>query len=455
MDITAFETSSESDRKTLSITVYNGGMGLIRETRSTQLPEGRITLRFEDVPSSILPQTVRVKPADKSPGFTVFEQNYEYDLISNQRLLEKYVGRELTLITTNPKTGEETSQKAKLVAYNNGPVFQIGKDISLGHPGRIVVPSIPDNLYAKPTLIWELMNSKKGNTTFEVSYQTAGMDWSADYIINLNEKETSSDIQSWVTLSNSSGVSFENATLQLVAGKVQLISNRPSQPLYKAAPRSASMSVAESTPAFQEENLSDYYLYTLDKPTNIRNQQTKQVQLFSTDNVKIEKRFIFDNMPVTSGSQKQFTNARVRYDIHNTDKNRLGRPIPAGTVRVFKADSQGRVQLLGEDSIDHTPKEEWLRVATGSAFDVVGDMKQTEYEIFKVTSGYKASYEISVRNRKKEDITVRVYANVYGDWKITKKSHDFEKESQQKIYFDIKLPAGKEELVKYTLEVKQ
>ncbi|MCC5814436.1 MAG: hypothetical protein JJT78_06745, partial [Leptospira sp.] len=277
-EMKAFETSSSNERKSLSITVYNGGMGLIRETRSTNLPEGKLTLRFEDVASSILPQTVRVKPVKGSSQFSVFEQNYEYDLISNERLLEKYVGKEVTLFTTNPKTGEESSQKAKLIAYNNGPVFQIGKEISLGHPGRIVVSSIPDNLYAKPTLIWELMNSKKGNTEMEVSYQTSGMNWSADYIINLNEKETASDIQSWVTLSNSSGVSFENATLQLVAGKIQLISNRPQQQIYHKSARSMPMMEAESPPSFDQENLSEYYLYTLDKPTNIRNQQTKQVQ---------------------------------------------------------------------------------------------------------------------------------------------------------------------------------
>lgn len=446
----AYETSSSKDRKSLSITIYNGGMGLVRETRRVDIPKGRFTLRYEDVASSILPQTVRVKPVSKKGEFKVFEQNYEYDLISNQRLLEKYVGKEVQLVSTNPKTGEETVTKAVLIANNSGPVFKIGKKISLGHPGRVIVDSIPNNLYSKPTLIWELASKSKAKTEMDVSYQTTGVNWSADYIFNLDQSEKSIDIQSWVTLGNSSGVSFRNAKLQLVAGKIQLISNRNRPP--EMITRSRSMKLESDSPQFNQENLSEYYLYTLDEPTDIRNQQTKQVQLFAQDRVKVEKRYVFDNIPMNSGSGKQFTNATVRYDVLNSKKNRLGRPLPAGTVRVFKADSQGRVQLLGEDSMDHTPNDEWVRITTGSAFDVVANGKQTDYQKFKVMNGYKASYEVSLRNRKKESITVRVYANVYGEWKVSNSSHDFEKESQRKIYFDIKLPAGKEEILRYTIE---
>ncbi len=444
--------SGISDRKSLSITIYNGGIGLIRESRTVALPKGRSTLQFEDVASSILPQTVRIRPGNRNP-FVVFEQNYEYDLISNKRLLEKYVGKELTLVTTNPKTGEESFQKAKLIAYNDGPVYLINNQISLGHPGRVLVPSIPDNLYEKPTLIWELLSENGGPADLDVSYQTGGMNWSADYNLHLSSSETAADLQSWVTLNNSSGTAFENATLQLIAGKVQLLSGH-SLKATAIRPRTTMLQDAEvSAPTFEQENLSEYYLYTLDQPITIRNLQTKQVQLFSSQNLKIDKRFVFENLPIdTSGTPKHFYNAKIRYEILNTKLNQLGRPLPSGTVRVFKSDSKNRIQLLGEDTIDHTPENEWVRIGIGEAFDIVANLIQTGYQKFKITEGYKSSYIAEVRNRKKESVTVRLYVPVNGEWKITDHSHKYEKESQFRIYFDLNIPAGKIEKVQYTVE---
>lgn len=454
-DIMSHETSSEKDRKSLSVTIYNGGIGLVRETRVTTLPKGRSTLRYEDVASSILAQTVRVVPGKGSSEFSIFEQNYEFDLISNERLMEKYVGQNVLLFQTNPKTGEETSLEAKLIAYNNGPVYQIGDKISLGYPGRVVVPSLPQNLFSKPTLVWEMFSKEAGEKKFEVSYQTGGMNWSADYNLHLNEAENGADLLSWVTLSNSSGTNYRDATLQLVAGKIQLISHQPiPMAMDKKYKVRASVMMDGAEPEFSQENLSEYYLYTLDQPTDIGDRQTKQVQLFSQQGIIVEKKFIFENIPLYDGNQKRFTNATVRYDILNSSKNRLGRPLPAGSFRIFKSDSKGRVQLLGEDSIDHTPNDEWVRVSTGSAFDVVASGKQTKYEKFKISEGFKAGYEMEIRNRKKEDITVRVYAPVYGEWKITENSHKFEKESQSKVFFDLKIPAGKVEVVRYTVENK-
>jgi hypothetical protein len=450
----SYETSSSDKNKSVSVTIYNGGMGLVREVRSVKLNKGRTTLRYEDVASSILPQTVRVKPTDSIPGFSIFEQNYEFDLISEQRLLEKYVGREVTLYKMNPTSGEETAIKAKLIAYNNGPVYQIGKEISLGFPGRVVVSSIPENLYAKPTLVWELNSDTDTDSNLEVTYQTGGMNWSADYNLNLNDKENSASLQSWVTLSNSSGTAFDKATLQLVAGKVQLVTNQPVYAMKDSSKRSVRSMESAAPPEFNQENLADYYLYTLDQPTTIGSNQTKQVQLFMKDGINVEKKYIFENLPMYAGNEKNFNNATVRYDILNTKKNTLGIPLPMGTFRIFKADSKGRQQLLGEDSIDHTPNEEWIKVSTGKAFDVVANGKQISYEAFKLSNGYTATYEVELRNRKKEEIIVRLYANTYGEWKITDNSHKFEKESLYKVFFDVKLPAGKVEKVRYTVENK-
>lgn len=229
----AFDMSTQSDRKTVSVTIYNGGIGLVRETRTLNLSKGIRTLRFEDVPSQIIPQTVRVKGEDPKK-LTVFEQNYEYDLISQERLMDKYIGKEVTL----HKEGKDktTSVKATLIANNGSPVYKIGDEISLGYNGRVTVPTIPENLFAKPTLVWKLKNETEKEQTLEVSYQTNGLGWSADYILVLDKEENLCGLNSWVTLNNNSGAEFKNAILQLVAGKVNLVSNQVTS--YAAHPRS-------------------------------------------------------------------------------------------------------------------------------------------------------------------------------------------------------------------------
>jgi hypothetical protein len=449
-----FNISTEEDRKSISVTIYNGGMGLVRETRTLNLPKGIKLLRFEDVASQILPQTVRIK-GDDPKKLTVFEQNYEYDLISHDRLMDKYVGKEVVIYRDD--VNKESGTKATLISNNGSPVYKIGNEISLGYYGRVTIPTIPDNLFAKPTLVWKLKNEDEKEQTIEVSYQTNGMNWSADYILVLDKEEDVAAINSWVTLTNTSGTRFSNATLQLVAGKVQLMSNRPPQyaPATKVYKRTLEMESSDiAAPEFAQENLSEYYLYTLDQPTTIGYNQTKQVQLFQTEGVSIKKYFVFENLPMYEGNEKYFNNAAVKYIFKNSKKNSLGRPLPAGTVRVFKADSKGRQQLLGEDMIDHTPENEDVKLKTGDAFDVVANGKRTSYEVFKISSGNKSSYSAEIRNRKKEDIEIRFYATLGGDWTITKSSHKFQKESSTKAYADVPVKAGETVTVDYTVETK-
>ncbi|GBF51276.1 hypothetical protein LPTSP4_28080 [Leptospira ryugenii] len=450
----SYSTSTEQDRKNISITIYNGGMGLVRETRKISLKKGIRTLRFEDVASQIIPQTVRVK-AENADLLRVFEQNYEFDLISHERLMDKYIGKEVTIYRDNNDKDQGT--KATLVSNNGSPVYKIGNEISLGYFGRVTIPTIPDNLFSKPTLVWKLKNETEKEQELEVSYQTQGINWSADYILILNQSEKSCDLNSWVTLTNHSGTAYANATLQLVAGKIQLLSNenqyRPSPKVYRKNSGVETMSDV-ATPEFNQENLSEYYLYTLDQPTTIGYNQTKQVQLFQSEGLEIKKYFVFENLPMYEGNEKNFNNATVRYIFKNSKTNRLGRPLPAGTVRVFKADSKGRQQLLGEDTIDHTPENEDVKIKTGQAFDVVANGKRTSYEAFKFSEGYKASYAAQFRNRKKEDIEIRFYASFYGEWNITKSNHKFQKESSTKAFVDIPIKAGETVNLEYTVETK-
>ncbi len=451
----SFSLSTEEDRNSISVTIYNGGMGLVRETRKLTLPKGVKLLRYEDVASQILPQTVRIKSED-SQKLKIFEQNYEYDLISHERLMDKYIGKEVTIYREHgEKEGQPT--KATLISNNGSPVYKIGNEISLGYFGRVTVPTLPDNLFAKPTLVWKLKNDEEKEQTLEVSYQTHGMNWSADYILTLDKEESLSSLNSWVTLTNTSGTRFTNATLQLVAGKVQLLTNRQPEyaPITKSARYSKEMeSMSDVAPEFQQENLSEYYLYTLDQPTTIGYNQTKQVQLFQTDNVNIKKYFVFENLPMYEGNEKKFNNATVKYIFKNDKKSNLGRPLPSGTVRVFKADSKGRQQLLGEDTIDHTPENEDVKIKTGQAFDVVANGKRMSYEEYRLSSGFKASYMAEIRNRKKEDIEVRFYASLYGDWNISKSSHKFLKESSTRAFADVAIKAGETVKIEYTVDTK-
>lgn len=451
----SFDLSTDSDRKSVSVTIYNGGIGLVRETRILNLTKGIRTLRFEDVPSQIIPQTVRVKGEDPKK-LTVFEQNYEYDLISPERLMDKYIGKEVTLYQDGKE--KTASVKAKLIANNGSPVYQIGNEVSLGYNGRVTVPTIPENLFAKPTLVWKLKNETEKEQAVEVSYQTNGLGWSADYILVLDKEENECGLNSWVTLNNNSGAEFKNAVLQLVAGKVNLISNRPA---YSPQPRSMKKSMvkeyeesSDAAPEFNQENLSEYYLYTLDQPTTIGYNQTKQVQLFQSEGIEIKKYFVFENLPMYEGNEKNFNNATIKYIFKNAKKNNLGRPLPQGTIRVFKADSKGRQQLLGEDTIDHTPENEDVKIKTGQAFDVVANGKRLSYEVFKLSRGDKSSYSVEIRNRKKEAIEIRFYASLWGDWNITKSSHKFIKESSTKSYADVPLKANETVTLEYTVETK-
>lgn len=443
--------STDKDRQSVSVTIYNNHMGVVRENRTLNLPKGISNLRYEDVASGIVPQTVRVKSTDSKAPLLVFEQNYEFDLISSSRLMDKYIGKKVKVFRQTGD-GKEELVDATLIANNDGPVYQIGNEISLGLPGRVVVSTIPDNLYSKPTLIWKLNTESAGKVPVEVSYQTNGMSWSADYVLVLTQDEKKLDMTSWVTLTNESGTRFDNVTLQLVAGEVKRAIrsyNRRNETAYvmKDGP-------VVSAPAFEQENLSDYYLYTLDQPTDLGMNQTKQVQLFSADGMEVTKRFIVRDLNLYSGPDSPTTPAMVSYEFENTSKNQLGRPLPQGTLRLFKADSKGRQQLLGEDVIRHTPDKETVKFSVGSAFDVVASGRQISVENFRIGSGQVASYEVSLRNRKTEPVTIRYYAPVGGDWKITNSSHKFTRESSSTAWTDVPVAAGEEVTVTFSVEIK-
>jgi hypothetical protein len=320
----------------------------------------------------------------------VLEQNYQYDLLNPQKLLEKYVGRTVTVYRMNPVTGVEEAVEAEVLSVNGGPILRIGGEITFNYPGRFGFPELPDNLIAKPTLLWQLA-AGGGSQQVEVTYLTNNLNWKSDYVMVLNEDDDAAALTGWVTLTNQSGTAYEGAKLQLVAGDVQRVSG------VGRMDRRAMMAdaVVQEASGFTEQGFFEYHLYTLGRPADLVNNEQKQVTLLESDVFGVEKRLIFHGAThYYRGQYGQVTSNQkvgVYLDFENSTRNGLGMPLPKGTVRVYKRDGTGAQQFIGEDLIDHTPKDETLRVKMGEAFDVVGDRRQMDYTVISVSSSHPFS----------------------------------------------------------------
>ncbi|MGE5752703.1 MAG: DUF4139 domain-containing protein [Deltaproteobacteria bacterium] len=449
-------TSTERDRTSAEITVYNVGIGLVKERRKVELRQGESTLLFMDVASRVIPSSVSVRSARKGDAVSVLEQNYEYDLLSPSKLLEKYVGKNVRLRYRSPYTDREDERVAEVLAYNDGqPVLRIDNEVTFGMPGTYVFPEVPEDLIARPTLSWLLAAPAAGQRELEALYLTDGMTWRADYVLVLGADEARAGLTGWVTLDNRSGATFRNARLKLVAGDV----NRVREDLAaRGVPAGAKAMVAEAAPRFRESELFEYHLYSLDRPTDIKNNQSKQVGLLAAEGVPVAKEYVFYGADFYYRSRQTGEIARnqkvpVFLLFRNDPASRLGLPLPKGIVRVYQRDREDSLQFVGENTIDHTPRDEKVRLMLGSAFDVVGDRKQTEW---KALSGntYEAAYEISLRNHKKEGITVRVVEPLPGDWKILETTHPFEKEDSGTAVFPVKAGPGEEAKLRYRVRIR-
>jgi len=435
-------------QKDVMVTIYNGNLGLVKDVRETRLPTGLHETEFTDVAAQIDPTTVHLKSLTDPAGLRILEQNYEYDLLSSQKLMEKYVGRMVRLYNT-----DGTYLEAKLLS-TAGPVFEINGQIHLGHNGRLVLPSLPENLVSKPTLVWLLRNALAGPQRVEASYLTGGITWKADYVLVLNPADTKADVTGWVTIDNRSGATYGNAALKLVAGDVnRAVDGRRSQRAMEIATKAASM--AEAARDFKSEGFFEYHLYTLDGRTTIKDNQTKQLTLMAAGDVPVVKQLIYygaqDYYRTSYGVPMSNQKIGVYFDIKNSKDNRLGVPLPKGKVRVYKADASGSQQFVGEDWIDHTPKDERVKIKMGDAFDLVGERTQKEWR--KIASNlYEVEWEISLRNHKKEDQTVTVIEPVPGDWQVLTSTHAWEKPEAHTLKFQVPVP--KESASKLTYRVR-
>jgi hypothetical protein len=427
---------TRDSQRDVMVTIYNGNLGLVKDVREVRLAPGTGEVQFMDVAAQIDPTTVHLKSLSDPAGLKILEQNYEYDLLSSQKLMEKFVGRKVRLYN-----GDGTFHDATLLT-TNGPVFEINGQIHLGHHGRMVLPALPDNLVAKPTLVWLLRSQAAALQRVEASYLTGGITWKADYVMVLNPADDRSDLTGWVTIDNKSGATYGNAALKLVAGDVNRAQDRRRDGrMMEVAAKAAAP--ADAGREFAAEGFFEYHLYTLDGRTTIKDSQTKQLSLLTAAGVPVDKQLIYygaaDYYRNAYGMPISNQKVAVYLELKNSKDNRLGIPLPKGKVRVYKADGSGSQQFIGEDWIDHTPKDERVKIKMGNAFDVVGERVQRD---FRKLGGslYEVEWDVSLRNHKKEDQTVTVIEPVPGDWQVLHSTHPFEKVEAHTLRYRIAVP---------------
>jgi len=450
--------STLNDQQSVAVTIYNNNLALVKDQRKINLNSGLNSLALRDVSAQIRPETALLRSLTNSGSFTTLEQNFDFDLLTPQKLLEKYVGKNVTVARVNQATGVETTEQATVLSANNGVVMRIGNRIETGIPGRIIYDDVPANLRDRPTLVTKLNNKTASTQTVELSYLTGGLGWKADYVAELNAKEDSIDLSGWVTLTNTSGTSYQNAKLQLVAGDVNTVRENYPRP----AAMHKTLAMAEDSAGMAEESLLEYHLYSLERPTTIAESQTKQVALLSASNIPARKELVLRGTDYYYGAsygdlgQKIKVGAFIEFD--NKEAAKLGMPLPKGVMRVYKKDSQGNAQFVGEDQIDHTPKNETVRLKLGDSFDVTADKKQTDFKALprpaKGNGLSESAYEIVLKNAKKEPVVVTVQEPIPGDWKILKENHASQKAASNTAVWKIEIPAEGKTILNYRVQVK-
>ncbi len=449
------QSTSLNDQTDLNVTVYNSNIALVRDVRNLNLPSGIFRLKFMDIAATVNPATVHFRSLTDPDKLGVIEQNYEYDLLEPAKLLHKYVGKEITLVRSYQDNGTTKREeiKATLLSDNNGQVWKIGNDIVTGgYAESYRFPDIPANLYDRPTLLMSLENSGQHKQQIEASYLANNLSWNSDYVLTVARDDKAADLDGWVTLINNSGTAFHNARLQLVAGDLNRVQERGRNEMMDARVMAKAASAA---PQFQQENFSEYHLYTLGRRTSVEDKETKQISLLAGTDVPVQKIF------VVNGQNYYYHNRQnpgspikdavmVFYKFKNDEKAGLGIPIPAGNVRVYQKDSKGGILFVGEDHIDHTPKDESISVHIGNAFDVVSERKQTDYKSIG-TNTWEMEFEITLRNHKDTPITVQVNEPVGGDWEMLNSSYKYTKTSAWAAQFNVPVDKNGTSVLRYRI----
>ncbi len=448
-----------------ALTVYNNDLVLVRDRRSFPVEKGTHVLRFSDIARTLDATSVNVASLTDPKGFRILEQNYEYDLVNQQKLLSRYIGREITLLkfgADSQSRGEDLKVQL-LSADGHSMVVQKGDGSILNVQASqgVQFPKLPEGLILKPSLTWLVRSESGGEQVLNLAYLASGMSWHADYTLLVDEAETKADLNAWVTLNNNTGTTFRDARLKLLAGDVNRVLPAPRARMLAAAKMEMADGAQEA--AFAEKTFSEYHLYTLSRTTTLKSDETKQIELLSAAQVPVKKEYTYDGAGIGYWGGEGFTDpsygatsANRKIDVvlkvENEAASGLGQPLPAGKVRVYKRDSDGSQEFLGEDSIGHTPKDETVKVKMGQAFDVTGSRKQTHFSNPKANQ-IEESFEITLRNHKKEPVTVKVVEHLYrwSNWKIEVSSQSHEKKDARTVEFAVKVPADGKATVTYTV----
>ncbi|MFI5251426.1 MAG: DUF4139 domain-containing protein [Bacteroidota bacterium] len=451
-----------SDRTAVSITVYNQDLSLIREERTIDLQKGLSTVIIPDIPATIDGTSLHFSSLTNPTGVSVLEQNYQYDLVSQDKLLGKYIGKEVEFVRVNDETKKEYTDKGILLtSFNPGLIARINGKIEINPIGRLVLPSLPEGLILKPRLEWLVSSTEGGKQNTEISYLAGQISWNCNYVVLLNKDDNQLGLTGWVTLVNNSGTSFSDAALKLVAGDVNMVRQN-----FRTDGGIAKAMTLEQAPQFAQTDLFEYKLYTLQRHTDLNNNETKQIELVSGNEVAAKKVLIYDGIADqwrywynnydyrTNGSFGQQSNQKVGvYITFKNDKaSGLGIALPKGKVRVYKKDDDGKEQFIGENEIDHTPKDEEIKLYLGNAFDVVGERAQTDFKTISKRT-VEETITIKVRNHKEESVEVQVYEHPWrwNQWEITHSSDDYVKIDQSTIKFPVKLAKDEEKVITYTI----
>jgi hypothetical protein len=446
--------STDSDQSSLNLTIYNQNRALVQEKRKVNILKGQSNLLYKNVSAQIEAQTLIIK---SSGDLQILEQNYEYDLITSEKLLDKYVGQKVTLVQEQGLGLAPKLTPATLISNNGSPIFEVEGKILLGMPGKVILPQIPENMAATPSLKWLTYSANGGTQNVNISYLTSGLNWSSDYVLLVDANDKLADLNGWITLNNQSGTGFKNATLKLVAGDVHHYQPPMNENYGGARYKGVAMMMDAAAPeAVQEKTFDEYHLYSVPRPVTVANNQTKQIQLLSASQIKTQKVYkaqpgYFNYFGQNEEEQKIPVGAFLQFKTGA--ENNLELPLPAGVVRVYKTDSDGSQIFVGEDRINHTPKNEKVSLKTGDAFDIICEYKQTKFKRIS-DRVYETSWSVKVKNHKKEAVEVLFnQANLYGDWKVTQGPKP-ETINAQMAQFKVKAPADGEQTIEYTIQIK-
>ena len=472
----------------LSLTIYNQNFAVVRDSLNLDLSKGINEVSVTDLTAHLEPDSVILRDPKGQHSIQILEQNYRADPVSEELLLSLYEGKEIDFLVSDEKGNEKTirgkiirsgytplkldtrqyweeyiiRQVTKEKVPTGQPIIEVDNKLRFSLPGKPLFPSLANETILKPTIHWILQTDKKGNLNAELSYITKGLNWKADYNMLAQEKGDTIQVIGWVTIDNQSGKTFNNARIKLLAGDVSKIQESERLAGYGMA------TLSRDGPSVSEKAFEDYHIYTLNRPTTIRDRETKQIEFLRADGVEAKRIYVYDGAKLELGRYQRYAMEHIRQnkdygtqcntkvwvmrELKNSKVNNLGIPLPQGRMRFYRLDDDGQLEFTGENLIDHTPRDETVRVQTGNAFDLIGERKRLNYQIDTERNWLDESFEIKVRNRKEnEAVEVRVVEHLYRwiNWEIVEMSNDFLKTDSQTIEFRIDLPAGQEKVITY------